>query len=235
VRADKDKFPVFRFLEKLVDLKREDLRPLFRDEITHQSIGRRPFGILGLGKLPKNQADIETMRSLVSEQEPFAVVRTAVRVLRDWDASGNRDIFKKAIQVVPPEEPTRLIAYDGLAQADAAAGKQSPDTDPQMTIMLKNLLSDMANGGKDSTLMTEGLRDFAARPNISQEVGSWLKELKSFTFLLREDVRDRGTERRGAKVDRIFYYKMITGQRTQYLTFYLTVDGKVTDVDLYRE
>jgi len=235
VRADNSKFPVFRSLERLVDLKREEFRPLFREQITHQAIGRRPIGILGLGKLPKNQADLQTLRTLVSDQEPFVVVRTAVQTLRDWDAPGNRDIFRKAIQVMPPEDPARLIAYDGLARADAAEGKQLADPDPQMTTLLSKLLSDMAGGGKDSSQMTEGMRNFAARPNIAQEVSSWLKDLKSFTFLLREDIRERGTERRGAKVDRIFCYKMITGQRSQYLTFYLTAEGKVTDLDLFRE
>ncbi len=235
VRADKGEFPVFRSLSPLVDLKRDDLRPLFREQLTHLAIGRRYYGILGLGKLPKDQADIQTLRNLVSEQEPFIVVRTAVQTLRDWDAPGNRDIFKKAIQVVPPEDRTRLIAYDGLAKADAAEGRQPPDADPQMTIMLKNLLSDIAAGRKDSSLITQGLRSFVARPSVVQNVASWLKDMKSFTFLLREDVRERGIERRGAKVERIWYYKMISAQRTQYITFHLTADGKVTDMEVFRE
>ena len=235
VRADNGKFPVFRSLERLVDLKRDDLRPLFREQITHPAIGRRPYGILGLSKLPKDQADIQALRGLVSDQEPFVVVRTAVQTLKGLDAPGNRDIFKKAIQVMPPEDPTRLIAYDGLAKADAAEGKPQPDPEPQMTMTLKNLLSDVGKGGKDSSLMTEGLRSFAARPNITQEVMSWLKDLKSFTFLLREDAGERGMERRGAEVDRIYYYKMISGERTFYMTFYLTAEGKATDIDVFRE
>jgi hypothetical protein len=114
-------------------------------------------------------------------------------------------------------------------------GKQQPEPDPQMTVTLRKLLSDMANGAKDSSLMTEGLRDFAARPNISSQVASWVKDMKSFTFLQREDVRERGTERRGAKVDRVYYYKMITGQMTLLMTFHLTAEGKATDVDVFRE
>jgi hypothetical protein len=235
VRADNGKFPVFRSLSTLVDLKRNDLRPLFREQLTHLAIGRRYYGILGLDKLPKDQADIQTLRNLVSEQEPFIIVRTAVQTLRDWDAPGNREIFKKAIQVVPPEDRTRLIAYDGLAQADAAEGRQPPDADPQMEIMFKNLLSGIAAGRNDSSLITEGLRSFVTRPSVVQNVASWLKDMKSFTFLLREDARERGMERRGAKVERLWYYKIISGQRTQYLTFYLTADGKVTDIEISRE
>ncbi len=235
VRADNGKFPVFRSLERLVDLKRDDLRPLFREQITHQAIGRRPYGILGVGKLAKDQADIQLLRSLINDQEPFVVVRTAVQTLREWDAPGNRDAFKKAIQVTPQEDPTLLIAYDALAKADTAEGKLPPDPDPQTTMMVRNLLSDIANGGIDSSPMTEGLRSFAARPNIKQEVGSWLKDMKSFTFLRREDVRERGMERRGAKVETIRHYKMMTGQWSLYITFHLTADGKATNIDVFRE
>ena len=42
-------------------------------------------------------------------------------------------------------------------------------------------------------------------------------------------------ERRGSKVTRICHYKMLTGEMTLYLSFYLTADGKVTDVDIARE
>jgi aminopeptidase N len=235
VRADKGEFPVFRSLSLLVDLRRDDLRALFREQLTHRAIGRRYYGILGLGKLPKDQTDIQSLRNLVSEREPFIVVRTAALTLRDWDAPGNRDIFKKAIQVMPPDDRTRLIAYDGLAKADAAEGRQPPDADPQMTIMLKNLLAEIGAGRKDSSVITEGLRSFVARPNVVQSVASWVKDMKSFTFLLREDVRERGMERRGAKVEWIWYYKMISGQTTQYMTFHLTADGKVTDIEFTRE
>lgn len=235
LRADTGQFPVFRSLERLGELNRADLRPLLREQITHPALGRRAQGIRVLSKLPKDQADIQSLRSLVNDQEPYAVVRAAVQTLREWDAPGNRDIFKKSIQVTPPDDPTRLIAFDGLARADAAEGKQQPEPDQQMTVTLRKLLSDIANGGKDSSLMTDGLRDFAARPNISSQVTSWLNDIKSFIFLQREDVRERGTERRGAKVDRVYYYKMITGQMTLYMTFHLTAEGKATDVDVFRE
>jgi hypothetical protein len=83
--------------------------------------------------------------------------------------------------------------------------------------------------------MTEGMRSFAARPSTVQNVSSWLKNMKAFSFLLVEDVPQAGMQRRGAKVEHIWYYKMITGQTTQYLTFYVTPDGRVTDVDVTRE
>jgi len=235
LRADTGQFPVFRSIERLGELNRADLRPLLRQQITHAALGRRAQGIRALAKLPKDPADIQSLRGMVNDQEPYAVVRATVQSLREWDAPGNRDIFKKTIQVVPPDDPTRLIAIDALAKADAAEGKQQPEPDPQMTVTLRKLLSDMANGAKDPSLMTEGLRDFAARPNISSQVGSWVRDMKSFTFLQREDVRGRGTERRGAQVDQVYYYKMITGQMTLLMTFHLTAEGKAANVDVFRE
>ncbi len=235
VRADSDEFPVFRSLSPLVDLARIDLRPLFRELLTHPALGHRYYGILGLRKLPADRGDIQTLRNMVNEQQSFSVVRAAVQTLRDWDAPGNRDIFMKAIHVVPSEDVTRLIAYDALAQADAAEGNRPSGSDAQITVILQNLLSDIAAGRKDSPFMTEGLRRFAARPNIVQNVTSWLKDARSFSFVLRDDVAERRMERRGAAVERIWYYKLVSGQTTQYLTFYVTADGKVADIDVTAE
>ncbi|MCI0662855.1 MAG: aminopeptidase, partial [Acidobacteria bacterium] len=235
LRADKGQFPVFRSIERLSELNRPDLRPFLREQLMHPALARRAQGIRAMAKLPKDQADIQSLRNLVNDQESYAVIRGVVQTLREWDAPGNRDIFKKAIEVVPRDEPTRLIAFDGLAKADAAEGKRQEDPEPQMTAMLNKLLSDMANGAKDSSLMTDGLRDFAARPNISSQVATWVKDMKSFTFLHREDVKDRGMERRGVKVDRVYYYKMITGQMTLHITFHITAEGKAADVDVFRE
>jgi aminopeptidase N len=235
IRADSGEFPVFRALSPVVNLKRDELRPLFRALLTHPSIVQRYNGILGLDLLGKSQSDVETLRDLVTGEQPFLVLRAAVQTLRDWDAAGNRDFFRRAIEFVPPGDRTRLIAYDGLAKADSAEGSQPPGSDPRMTARLSELLAAIAGARNDSLLMTEGMRSFAARPSTVQNVSSWLKNMKAFSFLLVEDVGQAGMQRRGAKVERIWYYKMITGQTTQYLTFYVTPDGRVTDVDVTRE
>ncbi|HJP60442.1 MAG TPA: M1 family metallopeptidase [Gemmatimonadaceae bacterium] len=235
LRADTAQFPVFRSLSPLVNLRRADLRPLFRDLVAHSSIVQRYYAILGLDLLGKDSSDVRTLRNLVTDQQPFRVVRAAVQTFRDWDAAGNRDAFSKAIQILPREDPTRLIAYDGLAKADSAAGRQPAGSDPRMTANLRNLLSDIANGRTDSPLMTQGLRGFASRPSTVKTVASWLGDLKSFTFLTVEDVAQQGMERRGGKVQQIWYYKMVTGHTAQYLIFYVTADGGVTDVDVSRE
>ena len=82
--------------------------------------------------------------------------------------------------------------------------------------------------------MTPGFRDRTI-PRGSADATRWLKELKSFTFLAREDVAANGVERRGAKVNHIWHCKMVTGETTLFFSFYLTEDGKATDVDINRE
>lgn len=235
LRADNQQFPVFRSIERLGELKRADLRPLFREQMTHPSFGRRSQAIRALAQLSKDDIDVRALRGLINDQDPYAVVRAALQTLRDWDPAGNRDMFSKVAQAKPSGDSLiRLIGFDALAKADAAEGKPQPDPDPQTTQMLKDTLSDIANSVKDSPRMTPALRDFAIS-RASADAARWLKELKSFTFLLREDVAERGMERRGAKVSRTCYYKMVTGQVTIYLTFYLTAENKVTDVDISRE
>ncbi|HEY3131917.1 MAG TPA: M1 family aminopeptidase [Acidobacteriota bacterium] len=235
LRADTQQFPVFRSIERLGELKRPDLRPLFREQMAHPAFGRRAQAIRALAQLPKDESDIRMLRGLINDQEPYAAVRASLQTLRDWDAAGNRDIFDRVAQAKPSGDPLiRLIAFDALVKADTAEGKSNVDPDPQMTQMLKDALADIANGVKDSSRMTPEFRDLAISRG-SVDVARWLKELKSFTFLLREDVADRGMERRGAKVNRLCYYIMVTGQNTLYLTFYLTTDNKVTDLDISRE
>jgi len=235
LRADSSQFPVFRSIERLGELKREDLRPLFREQMTHPSFGRREQGIRALARLPKDEADTQALRGLINDETPYAVVRASLQTLRDWDAPGNRDVFNRATQASYSGGPLiRLVAYDALAKADASEGKERPDPEPQTTQLARDVLSDIANGVKDSPRITPGLRDFAI-PRVSGDVTSWLKDLKSFTYLAREDAQQRGMERRGAKVSLISYYKMITGERTLYMTFYLTDENKVTDIDVSRE
>ena len=58
-----------------------------------------------------------------------------------------------------------------------------------------------------------------------------LKDLKTFIFLVGDDLQGRGVQRRSAEVGRVCYYKMVTGRNTIYLAFHLTRDGKVADLD----
>ncbi len=104
--------------------------------------------------------------------------------------------------------------------------REQPDPDPQMTQRMRNVLSDIANGVKDSPHMTSGFQESVVAANAGHpSVRRYLKDLKSFTFLACNDVQE--PERFGVLVRRVCYYKAVTPIETWYCWFYLTADGKV--------
>jgi aminopeptidase N len=232
IRADKGQFPVFRSVAGLGELKRADLRPLFRDQLAHPDLDRRAQAIRALGRMPRDTADVTLIRGLINDREPYDVVKESVVALKTWDAVGNRNIFEKAVQAAQEHNPTRLAALDALAEADAAAGKERPNADPDTTARLRDLLTEMAKGATDSPHIVPGFRRQIPRGQAT--IARWLKDLKSLTFLAQEDVSGKGEEANGARVSRLRHYKLITGQDTLYLTFHLTADGKVAEMDVER-
>jgi aminopeptidase N len=227
VRMDVGPFPAIRSVTRLGELKRTDLRSLFREQLRHPNDDRRVQAIRALGLLPRDDVDIRTLRSFVNDQSPYAVVLASVSALADWDAPGNRDLFLKAQGTGPRE--LRLEALLALRKADAAEGKVPLDPDPEMTRRLISFLSDFANGVKDSPHMSPGLRGRAS-PDGDAGYQQYLKELKYVSFIVSEDVGARNVQAHGELVSRTYWYKMATGDRVIYLRFFLTPDGKVADV-----
>lgn len=229
VRADKGQFPALPSTERLGQLKRVDLRPLFREELAHPNANRRVQAIRSLASLTKDQGDTKVLRGLVNDQELYGVVNAALTVLRNWDAPGNRDVFEKATRLKSPNDLIRIAAHDALIKADADEGKERPDPDPQTTKIVKDCLADVAKGDKESSVMTPQMRNYFI-PRETANASGWLRDLKSFTFLVQDDLQGRGVQRRGAEVGRVCWYKMVTGRNTIYFAFYLTRDGKITDL-----
>ncbi len=110
--------------------------------------------------------------------------------------------------------------------------EEKPDTNPQRSQMLRQFLSDVANGIKDIPRTTPGLRA-RLTAEIRSEVVAIGKELKSFSHIACSNVERRGATRIGAVVSRLCDYKMMTGQKKHYATFYLTSQDDVADIWLY--
>jgi aminopeptidase N len=227
LRADASPFPVFA-LSRLGEMKRVDLRRFFREQMTHPNIGRRAQSIYALSQLPPDGTDIQTLRGLVNDREPYAVVNAAVSTLASWDSAHNRKLFEKAKNMAGENLSLRLAAYDALAKADKIEGKENPNADPKVAELLLKFLSDVADGNTASPRMTAGLRNFLI-PGFSRGTAKMLKDLKVFLFLGREDV---DLDLRGARINRIYYYKVVTGQGALYYTFRLTPEGQVGDIDI---
>lgn len=110
--------------------------------------------------------------------------------------------------------------------------EEKTDANPQRSQMLKQFLSDVANGADTSPRMTQGLRLRLTADNKS-EVAAILKDLKSFVPISCENIEQRGVVRIGARVSNLCDYKVITGQKTHYVTFYLTAQDQVADMWIY--
>ena len=115
-----------------------------------------------------------------------------------------------------------------------------PDVNSQRSQKLKQFLSSVASGAIDSAQMTEGLR---ARFNnealdyttSKSEIMAIMKDLKSFSFIACKNVEKRKVERIGLQVKNLCSYKIATGQKTHFITFYLTAQDKIADIWIYDE
>jgi aminopeptidase N len=235
IRRDSGPFPAFSSIDRLGELKRAELRPFFREELAHPDINRRAQAIRALARLPRDGSDTEKMRALINDREAYAVLGASVQTLADWDAAGNREIFRKALAIAGEDISIRLAAHIALLRADTAEGKQPVDPNPQIMGLARNFLSDVASGNTNSTFVTEGLRPVLSDGNVARQVAGWLRDLKSFTFIASEDVQREGIVRRGAPVRSIWYYRMVTGPVTISITLFMTADGKIADVAPSRE
>ena len=231
VQADRGPFPVFRDIGSLGELKRENLRSLFHGQMTHLNFDRRAQAIRALGQLPKEAADTLSLRKLINDKEPYVVIKAALSTLGNWDAPANRDVFHQATKLLSPNDGIRLAALEGLAKANAADGKFF-DSSPQTTQVLMRFLSDRAKGVMDSPVMAARQRLLSAsNAKDNAMVSAWLKNLHSFVPLSYDDVEARGIEEKGERISHICVYKMVTGQQVLYLTFSLTVEGKIVSAD----
>ncbi len=121
VRADAGRNPVFD-LTRLGELKREDLRPLFRAQIAHASPSRSEQAIRALGLLPKSAEDTAALTALIDDKEMYGVISAAVTTLGAWDPKGNLAAIKKAAHMDSLREQVRTAAYVALANGRSEEG-----------------------------------------------------------------------------------------------------------------
>ena len=110
-----------------------------------------------------------------------------------------------------------------------------PRTDSELALTndLKAALADWATGTASPSL-TPGLRSMVPARG-SAEIRGRLKNLQRFAFLEEDDVADRMLERYGSTVTRIRYYRMESPVDSYYVTFFLTNDGHVAQIQTSSE
>ena len=130
VKADHSDFVALGDLTALGNLAREDMRPFFRDLLTHPGYydaggdvqDHRVEAILALRKLPKTPEDTVVLRGLVNDTAQSPVVAAAVETLGAWDVTANLDVLQKAAQMDTPDESIRTAAYATLAKENRTLG-----------------------------------------------------------------------------------------------------------------
>jgi hypothetical protein len=65
-------------------------------------------------------------------------------------------------------------------------------------------------------------------PATQKIIAERMATLKSFTFIMCDEMSSRVIEHLGERISRVCYYKM-TGAETRYYTFWLTADVRVAD------
>ncbi len=96
VASDRGVSPAFRQVASLGALEKPYLRDFWMGQLNHANFSRRAQAVSALQKLPKDDATIAKIRSLITDKDPIEVVVASIRALAEWDAKGNADIFRKA-------------------------------------------------------------------------------------------------------------------------------------------
>jgi hypothetical protein len=108
--------------------------------------------------------------------------------------------------------------------------EREPDADPALTRRVEAVLKAFAQGGKAveevAGVATQARKDFARGPAPE------FSGMRAISFIAARDVSDRGIERHGAKVVRIFYYQLLTNNAPRHVLDYTTSEGLVTDEDV---
>ena len=177
-----------------------------------------------LGLLGPTTADTAAIRDLVNDRQPYSVIRAALLVLQEWDAAGNRGTFQLAQGLASPHNAIGALAYDIL---DRLQPSNPADPDPKTTATLRQFLTDVSAGMKESPHILPGLADELI-PRRTATVAGWLKGLTSFSLLAT-------LEPAGPAARRTMLYKVITGAKTIYVTFVVSPDGRVGDFDFTRD
>ena len=131
VAADTDKFPAFTDIAPLVALKREDLRPLFRAQLTHPNVERQAQAIRGLGSLAKNEDDLKQIRTAMGDTAPYPVMASAISAIAQLSPEEGAPLLSNLIN---GKNPARLKV------AALNALRQSKANDPKTQDLLRTAL-----------------------------------------------------------------------------------------------
>lgn len=122
IRSDRSRFPWYSTLGPLVNLKRESLRPFFREMVSHPNQDVRAEAVQGLSKLSKNAADEKLIRGLINDRESYAVVGAALNAIAMWNGQGAMGVLRRAAMMPSRNDTIRLSALTAMARTRSEEG-----------------------------------------------------------------------------------------------------------------
>lgn len=114
LEKDSGQFPAFDQLNTLVNTANPKLRAFWTGQLSHKNFSRRAVAVLGLAKLPQDQATTNKLRDLINDQSPIQVVVNAINAVKAWDAKGNKDVFVKAEKIADRRGRIKRAATSAL-------------------------------------------------------------------------------------------------------------------------
>ncbi len=111
---------------------------------------------------------------------------------------------------------------------DASALPEKPDPDPSLSGRFVAMLAAIA-ADQDTDMLAPHLRNPGKAPRVAASFG-YSGDIHRFAFLEREDLGDRGEERFGTLVSKVYRYKLVSKTGTIYYTFEMTPAGKVSGI-----
>ncbi len=118
LKADTGPFPAFDDDHSLVKLKREDLRGFFEGELKHEAFERRTAAVEALAALSKNPTELQRLKGLVNDVEPYSVVAAVINGLADQDFASSADVIERQARTAT-NSTIRAAAISAMAKAGA--------------------------------------------------------------------------------------------------------------------
>jgi aminopeptidase N len=93
LKADKGVEPAILSVTGLAALKRPDLRGFWESELTHENFARRTAAVNALADLPANPGDVQRLRGLIDDKQPYSVVAAAMTASAKFDYPGSASLI----------------------------------------------------------------------------------------------------------------------------------------------
>lgn len=112
--------------------------------------------------------------------------------------------------------------------------KAKKDGNPQRTQKLKQFLTGVADGSTESEQLTTGFRS-QFNSDQKSDIAEFMKTLQSFSYVDCQNIEQRRIERIGSRISDICHYKARTQSSVLFVSFYLTAQNKIADIQIIRD